>query len=169
MSFEINPKDEILKGLAKPIAQPYVDTFAEVFEDWQPYDLMAKTMPEHPFAPRCVVGQNIAGNLYNNFKNIMRGGARQRYGDERMLVGPFCSVSPLDSPNRYFSVSCADWVLSRIKESTIIIGGDTMSFHVIDHGNGWSLVVAQHGQILGSVWLAYIKTDSIPKTAKAAA
>jgi hypothetical protein len=155
-------KDAILKGLYKPVAQPYAQTFADVFEDWKPRDVMKSNEP-HPFPPRHITGQNIAGNLYNDVKSIIRGEKRSKHNDESMAVGPFCSVSS-EKGYRFFSVSCADWVLSRIRERTIIIGGDTMSFEVIDHRNGWSLVTAHHGQILGSVWLAYIRTDSVPKT-----
>jgi hypothetical protein len=156
-------KDEILKGLAKTVAQPYVEKFSDVFDDWKPYDLFAKDR-QHPFDPRYVVGQNIAGNLYRDTSDIFAGhpSRRGKHANESMRVGPFCSVYRKDQDNEYLSVRAADWVLSRIVERTIIIGGDTMSFEVIDHGNGWSLVTAHHGQICGSVWLAYIRTDTIP-------
>lgn len=151
--------------LPREIAQPNVTTFKECFEDWKPYELMKHPSPPHAFAPRYVTGQNIAGNLFKDGREILVEGKRptQKHRDENMPVGPFCSFSAREfENNRYFDVRCADWVLSRIKERTIVIGDDRMSFEVIDHGNGWSLVVAKHSVICGSVWLAYIKTESVP-------
>lgn len=149
---------ELLKGLYKPIAQPHVETFAECFPDWEPWRLFDKAYKPR-FGPRYVEGQNIAGNLYKGVKAIFKGEKHNRkHPDERMAVGPFCSRRDGAS----MAVRCADWVLSRIKEGTIVIGDDRMSFEIVDHDNGYSLVIAQHGQICGSVWLAYIRTDSIP-------
>lgn len=150
---------EIIKGLYKPIAQPHVETFAECFNSWEPWRLFDRNY-KPGIVPRCITGQNVAGNLFKNVENIFRGRARtEKHPDETMLVGPFCSRRDGGS----MAVSCADWVLSRIRERTIIIGNDRMSFEIVDHDNGYSLVIANHSQILGSVWLAYIRTDSIPK------
>lgn len=146
--------------LYKEIAQPHVERFDEVFDSWQARDVMKPGAPS-PFQARQITGQAIATNLWNDVKATMRGDRRSRkHADYTMLVGPFCACSDLD---RYFNVSCADWVLSRIRERTIIIPHERMSFEVTPHDNGWALVTAQHSTICGSVWLAYIKTDSIPR------
>ena len=80
-------------------------------------------------------------------------------GKERMHVGPYCVWR---DHYRSFAVRCADWVLSRIRERTILVDNDRMHFELVDHDNGYTLVVASHGQIIGSLYLAYIRTDSIP-------
>ena len=145
------------RELAREIAQPHVTRFSEVFEDSAPYNVMTGKS-KHPFAPRTLTGRAIATELYDDCKAIMTGRDKPRHTDKTMQVGPYCQRRDGGS----FSVRCADWVLSRIAERTIIVPGDRMSFEIVDHENGWSLVVANHGSILGSVWLAYIKTDSIP-------
>lgn len=153
---------EIIKGLYRPIAQPHIETFAECFPDSAPWKLFDKAY-KSPFEPQYLTGQNIAGNLWKNVKATMRGEKHERkHHDESMQIGPFCSRRDGDS----LAVRCAGWVLSRIREGTIVIGGDRMHFEIVDHDNGYSLVTAQHGQICGSVWLAYIKTDSIPNGAR---
>lgn len=38
-----------------------------------------------------------------------------------------------------------------------------MSFELINRGDGWTLATTHHSQILGTVWLAYIKTETIPQ------
>ena len=143
--------------LYKEIAQPNVTTFAEVFEDFAPYDVM-DSKQKHQFEPRRITGQAIGTNLFDDVKAIMNGRKCKSHPDHSMQVGPYCSRRDGDS----FSVRCADWVLSRIRERTIIVPNDRMSFELVDHDNGWTLVIVNHGQILGGVWLAYIKTDSIP-------
>jgi len=145
--------------LYKEIAQPHVSRFAEVFTDFTLYDSKNQ---KHNFAPRYISGQNIAGNLYKDCKAIFQNGKRQdKHQDERMAVGPYCTWR--DKYGQSLSVSCADWVLSRILERTIIIGEDHMSFEIVEHDNGWTLITAHHSCIIGSVWLAYIKTESLPK------
>lgn len=144
--------------LYKEIAQPHVTTFQECFPAWAKYDVNAPDR-KHQFEPRRITGQALASNLYDDAKAIMEGGrAKRKHRDESMTLGPFLSIRD----GKSLSVSCADWVLSRVRERTIIVPGDTMSFEIVNHDNGWSLVTAQHSQILGSVWLAYIKTETIP-------
>ena len=48
-------------------------------------------------------------------------------------------------------------------EMVSIIGEDSFYFELIDHGDGTTLVVVNYNKILGSRWLAKIKTDTIPK------
>lgn len=146
--------------LYREIAQPHVTDFREVFDQWKPYTLEGTPMKPHAFKPRYLTGQNVASNLYKGCSEIFRGQKQtEKFPDESMAVGPFCSDRDC---GKYFSVSCADWVLSRIRERTIIIGSDRMSFELVNHDNGWTLVTANHSCISGSVWLAYIKTSTIP-------
>lgn len=146
--------------LYREIAQPHVTDFREIFEAWDYYDV-SNGGRNHKFEPRYITGQNVGGNLYKNCKRILQHGQEPvKHPDERMPVGPFCSLS---DHSRSFSVRCADWVLSRIRERTIIIGDDRMSFEISLHANGWALVTAHHSCIIGSVWLAYIRQETIPQ------
>lgn len=164
---ETPDREQLLKRLAKPVARTEVEKFSEIFDDWKPYELFGKGASSvHAFLPRYVTGQNVAGNLYKNVEVVCRGGRHNgwRHPDESMAVGPFCAFEGRNfTGNKYFSVKCADWVLESIKQRTIIIGGDTVSFRIIDHGNGWSLATGSQGRVSGGVWLAYIRTDSIPQ------
>lgn len=148
--------------LCRPIAQPHVTTFAECFPDWAEWIFEPNKREVQKFQSRTISGQAIADNLYEDAVATMRGKKQPKHREQTMEIGPFLSFGGYDRPS--LSVSPADWVLSRVRENTIIVPHDTMSFEIHDHANGWSLVSAHHGQILGSVWLAYIRTDSIPVT-----
>lgn len=39
---------------------------------------------------------------------------------------------------------------------------DTMTFNVVIHDDGRALVILQHGQIIGSHWLAFIDAATVP-------
>lgn len=121
-------------SLYKPLAQPHAEHFFDVFPAWEPWQFNAK--------------QGISAQWLTDSDG------------ERMAVGPYCSWRDhYDDPK---AVRCADWVLSRLRERTLIIPNDQMSFDMVSHDNGWTLVTAHHSSILSSVWLAYIRTDSIP-------
>lgn len=82
-------------------------------------------------------------------------------GRDKMAVSSYCVIR---EPHQSLNVTLADWILSRIRESMLLIPNDRLFFEIVNHDNGWSLVVVSHGVIIGSRWLAYIKTDSLPKT-----
>ena len=40
----------------------------------------------------------------------------------------------------------------------------TVSFRAVTHADrGYTLILAEYGEIIGSHWLAYVRTDSLPK------
>lgn len=152
-------------SLMKDLANPNVRTFGECFdsfEEWRLFDKKYKPTIE----PVWITGRAIATELYDDVKAIFRGERRNRHHPERsMSVGPFCSRRDGGS----MAVKCSPWVIDAIKAKTIIVPHDRMSFEIVDHDNGWSLVIAQHSQICGNVWLAYIRTETIPSFKTAAA
>jgi hypothetical protein len=79
-----------------------------------------------------------------------------------LTITPFCALH--DKARAYHSLSVipADWIYSRIREGMLDIE-DRVFFEVVDHKNGWALVLAQYDGIVGSLWLAYITSASIPK------
>lgn len=80
----------------------------------------------------------------------------------KMTVGSFIMMRDGNS----FYAAPKDCILSEVKRSMIIIDYDELFFEIIDHENGWSLVVVSYNQIIGTRWLAYIKTKSIPANLK---
>lgn len=151
--------------LCRKVAQPHVATFAECFPEWALWVFEPNTRSAQKFQGVQISGQAIAENLFRDAKAIMNGRkAARKHQDYSMEVGPFLSFRDYERPA--LSVRVAEWVLSRIAERTIIIPHDTMSFEIVEHENGWALVVARHSAILGDVWLAYIRADSIPVAKK---
>lgn len=122
--------------LAQPIAQPHAEKFSDVFTDYAPFIQDGRS----PFTPPIL-----------------------EHDKSRMRIGPYLHFREHKRPSLFVAV--AGWVLSRLRERTVIIDNDSIDFEIIDHRNGWSLVVAGHSLIIGSTYLAYIRTDSLPPCA----
>ena len=54
----------------------------------------------------------------------------------------------------------AEWALHVLKAN--IFADLRMDLQVVVHDNGWSLIIAEYSQIIGSIWLAYVRTESLP-------
>ena len=61
------------------------------------------------------------------------------------------------------SVHPSDWVVRRLMDAAM--EDLSMYFDVVSHENGWSLIIANYDQIIGSKWLAYVRTNTIPTQA----
>lgn len=61
------------------------------------------------------------------------------------------------------TVKARQEILAALEKRMIYISNDRNYFEIVDHESGWSLICCKYGQIIGSVWLAYVRTDSIPK------
>lgn len=86
----------------------------------------------------------------------------------RNALGPFCTIKTLAGgvgpamSRRSVAVVATDAVLKVIRPR-IVTPDDHLSFKVIEHqGTGRALVIAEHGYIIGSHWLAYIDPATIP-------
>jgi hypothetical protein len=79
-------------------------------------------------------------------------------GKEKMYIGTYCILPDHNSCR----VAISDCVLTFIKTNMILINYDELFFEVVDHKNGWCLILVSYGQIIGNRWLAYVKKDSIP-------
>jgi hypothetical protein len=53
--------------------------------------------------------------------------------------------------------------LEYVRNNMLPVDYDSIYFRVIDRGDNETLIVAQYNQIIGSRWLAFIKTDSVPR------
>lgn len=80
-------------------------------------------------------------------------------------IGSFCSVnmSQLGGPlHRSIAVTITDAALESVR-SRIVTDDDHMGLSVIGHaGTGRALIILNHGQIIGSHYLAYIDPTTIP-------
>ena len=85
--------------------------------------------------------------------------------DGRNEIGPYCTVdlSQHGGPHfRSIAVRATDATMTAL-EGRIVTPDDTISFRVIAHeGTGRALVIAEHGYIIGSHYLAYIDPATIP-------
>lgn len=138
----------------------------DCFPEWKYYQLFgnAGKLPPHAWGPHRITGQSWPHDLFENTKRIFNGLKPQRQPDHTMYIGPFCHISGHAS----FDVKAAPWVIEAIKANTVLLPDDRMSFEVIPHDNGWALVLSKHSLVSGSVWLAYIKADTIPAPQEAA-
>jgi hypothetical protein len=88
-----------------------------------------------------------------------------RHQDGRNRVGPFCTVdlTQIGGPgHRSIAVRATDAVIAELAPR-IVTPDDDLSFRIIAHaGTRRALVVASHGYIIGSHWVAYIDPESIP-------
>lgn len=84
----------------------------------------------------------------------------------RVPYGPYCSIdlSQAGGP-RWVSAAARPTDAAAAVLDGCVLGDEleTISFSVIAHrGTGHSLVIASHNLIIGSHWLAYVVTDSVP-------
>lgn len=83
----------------------------------------------------------------------------------RNEVGPFCTVDMSQiggKAHRGIAVRATDATIEALAPR-IVTPDDTLSFQLIAHkGTKRVLVIASHGYILGSHWLAYIDPSTVP-------
>jgi predicted RNA methylase len=80
-------------------------------------------------------------------------------------IGPYCTIdlSQLGGPqHRSIAARASDATMNALR-GRIVTDDDQISFKLIAHKEtGRVLVIAQHGQIIGSHWLAYVTPDTLP-------
>lgn len=139
-----------------PLLLPNVQTFGELFEYVSEWD--HKTMshydgvisrPDLRPAPRII---DTTGS-----DPIV-----PRHRRDANELGPYCTVNANGRKHRGIAVVATDAVVDAIAPR-IVTPDDCLSFRIIEHeASGWALVIAQHGYIIGSHWLAYIDPATIP-------
>jgi hypothetical protein len=76
-------------------------------------------------------------------------------------LGPFCTIE-FPGSRRSVAVRALPATVEAIRPR-IVTPDDHLSFRIVGHkGTGRALVVAEHGYIIGSHWLAYIDPATIP-------
>lgn len=155
--------------LPKPLHMPEARTFAEVLDYLGEWDHKTMThyageLPEGHRRPEPRYIPEVSPQATAWERRAWR-------HDGRNEIGPYCSVdlSQLDGPrHRGIAVRATDATIAALTPA-IVTPDDHISFEVIGHkGTGRALVTAQHGYIIGSIWLAYIDPASVPAAVEAA-
>lgn len=119
---------------AKPLAFPEVKSFDELFVDYAPWN---STLSRRP-TPQAIEGIKAS-----------------KHGQ----IGPYLSMRDGHS----LAVRPSPAVVQYVKDNMLPIVEDHIYFEVIDRGEGESLVTASYNKIIGSRWLALIKTSTVPR------
>jgi hypothetical protein len=141
----------------KPLYMPEAKTFADVLEyhgEWN------HSWPRHPetnatiapVEPRYIPETTPAGTAWE--RSAWR-------SDGRNEIGPFATVQPRGEKRRSIAVRATDATIAAMTP-VIVTPDDHLSFEIIEHADGRALVLASHGYIIGSIWLAYIDPATIP-------
>lgn len=151
---------ETVPSMGKRIALPRATTFDELFANatrWNFNDPVENAKRKaDPYYRR----DHERGVPFNPDAPFGKGHAR-RWRDTSM-IGTFCTVVTKDE-RRSYDVTPSAAVIDAIRMGTIDCGmNDSFSFEVFDHGEGLALVIASHGLIIGSLWLAYIDASTLP-------
>lgn len=122
-----------IQGLYKPLAFPDALRFDELFESATPYDGQSRTV------------------------------THRRSGRDRATVTSYCTGRGAKGEHFALNVQPRRKVLDFINAEMLVVANDSIHFQVVDHDGGFSLVIVSYGQMIGSRWLAYVETASIPR------
>lgn len=152
---------ETVPAMGKRIALPDVTTFGELFAHPVPWVFDSPADRAKRKADPYYRADHERGVPFNPDAPFGKGSARM--WRDTSMIGTFLTVVTPERRESY-DVEPSAAVIDAIRTGTIDCGmNDTFSFEVIDHGDGLALAVAKHGLIIGSLWLAYIDTDSLPQ------
>lgn len=154
------PQDEkpYPENIGKRFALPNVTTFGELFTAAEPWDWDEKAERDARKSNPYFRKDHVGGVMMNPDAPPMRD---SRCGRDTALIGTYCGLRPHGRGS--LRVTPSEATIAAIRGGTIDCGAaDTFSFEIIDHGEGKSLVVAQHSLIIGSLWLGYIDSNSVP-------
>lgn len=157
--------------LARPLILPDAGAFSDVLEHLGEWD--HQTMSHHAGRPpvaepeaRYLVADNAGSRLVEDLSDLA--GLRTITRRKGNTVGPFCTVDArqIGGPaHRSIAVRATDATMEALA-GRIVTPDDTLSFQVIVHQRDdmppRALVIAQHGYIIGSHWLAYVDPDTLP-------
>lgn len=82
---------------------------------------------------------------------------------ESMTITPFVSVREKGGGYRSFYAKPRAEVVTKLQRSMVISNYDQIGFQIVVRDARQALVSAQHSQIIGSRWLAFIDPKSIPQ------
>lgn len=79
-----------------------------------------------------------------------------------MKLSSFVTVESADNRRTHLDVTLTPQAIDVIRANLLHIDDDMINVQVIVWEDGRALVEAHHGKILGSVWLAFIDSSTIP-------
>ncbi len=156
--------------LARPLLMPDARSFADVLEyvrEWD-HETMSHRSGRLPAnhdrpEPRYIGADGHGAQLLRSLTNLA--GLPAHDPRERNEIGPYCTVdmAQLGGPKyRGIAVRATDATIDALAPR-IVTSDDHLSFKLIAHaGTARVLVIAEHSQILGSHWLAYIDPATVP-------
>jgi hypothetical protein len=123
--------------------------FQDLFEMWEPFTDWRDNRVPQEYSHECEL------TPYDRKTGYISG----------MRISVFCSADLRDS-RPLLKVWPRQEVLNTVLSHTIHIAADTMNFNIIQgYRDDKALVVCNHSVIIGGVWLAHIRLDSIPRPA----
>lgn len=75
-------------------------------------------------------------------------------------IGRYLSVR---EPYQSWAVVPRPETVAAVKPNMLSIYGDSLSWEIVNHDNGFSLVIIRHSCIIGSRYVAYVRSASVPK------
>lgn len=122
---------------------PAAKSFLDLFEDAKLYD-----------------GQT--SRVFLDLPETMR---EPRERARRFKLTSYCMVDGGDG-HKSLDVTPKQVVIDFVRDNALHVGNDSMYFEIVVRSDGEALVIAQHGQIIGSHWLALIDAETIPNLVK---
>jgi hypothetical protein len=115
---------------------------------------------------RDIVASERVVDLLGEYKSTtLHTWTRERLGKRDdpgpMVMSSYASVGGVHRSIN-LDITLTPQAIETIGKNTIHIDHDTMNVEVIVWTDGRALVVAHHGRIIGSVWLAFIDATTIP-------
>lgn len=118
--------------------------------------------PVHFLLPECTT----FFDLFDSWKEYKRDGKNNSFN----WITNYCSLHGQEGNKHgvagYKSITIKpnEMVCKAIEENMLKIDDDAIGFEIISYADrDYSLVLAHYNLIIGSRWLCYIRTDSIPK------
>lgn len=155
----------------RPIALPEVTDFAELFTDVRDWRSSRRPKTDANYVPDSendgvpmLRGAFDAAKFYGNCVEIM--GGKRPPEDGTATISHYLGGCRMkrEGGSGPLWVNPTPAVIDAIRTHTIDCGQrDRITFEVVEHENGWSLVIAKHSIIGGGVWLAYVRSDSVPR------
>ena len=78
-------------------------------------------------------------------------------------ISSYCALSGQDFDYSSIEVEPAKQLIDWVVEHMLYIEHDDITFSIVRHDEKNALVLAKYGQIIGSSYLAYIDTSTIPE------
>lgn len=155
----------------RQIAFPELDSFADIFEEVVRIHGHAGSAAGSQFQPPEPAEwrhQFTTKELYEHDPSpswqemIKSSPSLKAEWNKPMYVGPYITIERQGQAHFGGWAKVSREFAERVVRQTIVSDYDTMSWEVIEWPDNQALVLAKHGQIIGSVWVACVHADTLP-------